>query len=250
MRLLSSGLTDIKHADYSSPGTYYQAFFSLSVGLERICKLIITVSAYVSEGVFISDKEFKKTYSHDLKLLFSSLERLVAQGDVSSESGEIPTTQREAADDTIAFLADFGRKNRYYNLDFLTSDSVTNIDPLASWRLLVLKHFPQVGWAKKELNPVALSYLNAIHKVSFTREDLVPITSLSQEIVEGKTAEHLQRNGAVLCIRLIRFAASCLSSLSYKRHFADDVLPVFSDFCYLQHFSDSYVRSRRTFNSP
>ncbi|MDR0782990.1 MAG: hypothetical protein LBE83_04435 [Propionibacteriaceae bacterium] len=98
-RLLESGLTDIRHAYFGLPAAYYEAFFSLSVGLERVAKLVIAVCRYIKSGSFPADREMRQTYGHDLVLLFSALNDLEAHGEVDYGAERIAKRDQLALDE-------------------------------------------------------------------------------------------------------------------------------------------------------
>ena len=64
--LLGNGLNALRKADIYNKGLYYQAFFSLSIGIERLLKIIlITQYRCAHEGDFPVDLDLKKI-GHDL----------------------------------------------------------------------------------------------------------------------------------------------------------------------------------------
>ncbi len=69
--ILASGITQIRKANYSKKGIYYQSFISLSVGLERLSKLCILFDYYISNnGEFPTDK-FLRNLGHDINKLYN-----------------------------------------------------------------------------------------------------------------------------------------------------------------------------------
>jgi hypothetical protein len=67
---LYSGLNALRKANYAEPSLYDQAFFGISIGLERMMKLAILLHARANGSGYPSEKGFKQEYSHDLTKLF------------------------------------------------------------------------------------------------------------------------------------------------------------------------------------
>lgn len=67
--LLGNGLNALRKASIYNKGLYYQAFFSLSIGVERLLKIII-ITQYRSEhnGDFPVDIDMKKIGHNLIKL--------------------------------------------------------------------------------------------------------------------------------------------------------------------------------------
>lgn len=57
--MLATGPTRIRNANYAKKGVYFQAFTSLSTGLERIGKLRLIVDKTIKEG-WLPDAEFER----------------------------------------------------------------------------------------------------------------------------------------------------------------------------------------------
>jgi len=102
--LLGSGLNALRRADTYNKGLYYQAFFSLSIGIERLLKIII-INQYrcENEGTFPKDIKLKKL-SHNLI-------------DLCEHTGI--SFRNSLHIKIIEFLSSFSTKARYYNIDFM-----------------------------------------------------------------------------------------------------------------------------------
>jgi hypothetical protein len=50
--MLGTGATQIRNANYATRGVYFQAFTSLSTGLERLGKLCILLDYFIEHGKF------------------------------------------------------------------------------------------------------------------------------------------------------------------------------------------------------
>ena len=70
--LLSSGITALGKATFSDPEKYYLAFFNLSIGIERLSKLVIIVDYKIKNDRFPSEKVIKE-YNHDISNLLKTV---------------------------------------------------------------------------------------------------------------------------------------------------------------------------------
>lgn len=126
--LLLGGLDSLKKASLFNVGSYYQAFFQLATGLERLLKLIY-IYDYRNKynGKFPTDKELRKkghvinemVEIYDPKILEINIHRLI-----------------------IDFMTDFNKTSRYYNLYALSG--IEDADPITVWAMievLILKKY-------------------------------------------------------------------------------------------------------------
>lgn len=130
--LLSTGLHALRKADVEHMGLFYQALFSLSIGLERMLKIIMIMKFRVK-----NDGGFPE--NHEVKNCRHNLKKLLKEIDVVSFNNEI-------SDDIISFLNAFADKDRYYNFDSLTISNYNKDNPLAKWKQIqnkILKTYPR-----------------------------------------------------------------------------------------------------------
>ncbi len=71
---LATGVTALGRANHSQKGLYHQALFALSIGFERLAKLIIVVDhAVENDGEWMTNQALKKI-SHDISALLDACE--------------------------------------------------------------------------------------------------------------------------------------------------------------------------------
>jgi len=124
---LEHGLTILRNANFSRKGDYYQAFFQLSIGLERLMKLILIENHYGSENNFPSNK-ILRGYGHKLTDLYTYVSSL----EVSVNNN--PCDKNKICKLILELLSNFAISSRYYNLDLLTQGNTENEDPLVMWK--------------------------------------------------------------------------------------------------------------------
>lgn len=76
-KIIGSGATSLGRASYGSGfGEYYTAFFGLSIGIERLAKLILVADYVIESQGKLPDQEVVKKYGHKLKSLIDQVEKI------------------------------------------------------------------------------------------------------------------------------------------------------------------------------
>ena len=120
--LLGNGLNALRKADLYNKGLYYQAFFSLSIGIERLLKIIVVNKYRVNhDEAFPTDINLRE-FGHDLI-------KLCEYTGIKLESNPLHIK-------LVKFSNDFAKKSRYYNIDSMMNTIVGYYDPLYDWYLL------------------------------------------------------------------------------------------------------------------
>jgi hypothetical protein len=129
---LGSGVTLLGRASSAQPGLYTQAFFALSIGFERLAKLIVIADhAITNAGRYPTDDALKKARHNIFSLLnhCEELSRRYRDGKVYSDRPNSSIHQG-----IVAVLSEFAEVTRYYNLDLIAGGKAANLpEPLASW---------------------------------------------------------------------------------------------------------------------
>jgi len=123
--MLSIGLNSLKQANFLDKGLYYLSFFNLSIGIERLLKLIY-IQNYRNENhyKFPSNEQLKK-YSHNIYELYNDVLKYKPENLKYNLNDEM-------YDKIIKMLSRFAKTSRYYNLDVLTNKKKES-DPLVEW---------------------------------------------------------------------------------------------------------------------
>lgn len=249
-RLVGAGLTALRRANAQIEGTYYEAFFGLTIGLERICKLVIVIDDYLSTGRFPTDAQMKHRYGHDLSKLTGEASLRVATVGVPPEW---PLTRSTETHEVIDFLTRFARTNRYYNLSALSASDETP-EPIEEWVQLVLRHYPQRALTPREVRDRdGMRGLDAAISsgvlIDHSDEAGIAIRSFEDMAEYGFRAAHVQLEGTLMCARIARSLASVLASFDYASS-QQETLPVLREHFTLLLVKDSALRRKRRFEFP
>lgn len=122
--LIGTGLTSLRKADFANQSNFGSSFFNLSLGVERLCKVIL-IRQYQrkNEGKFPSNAYVRK-YSHSI----SDLVDEISSGYDLDYLDKDPLLKK-----IIEFLSSFAKSTRYYNLDSLTKEVPLEKDPYLNW---------------------------------------------------------------------------------------------------------------------
>jgi hypothetical protein len=138
-RVTCSGLTALRKANPSRPGLYYDAFFGISIGIERLAKLAWLIDERIASGTFPTDDDLKKK-GHNIRLLLDLASAIRLNRKCHPD---VPSRYTTLPDDPIStgiinFLSDFAKVTRYFNIDFITGGkSIQMGDPIKIWHSTV-----------------------------------------------------------------------------------------------------------------
>ena len=129
--VLGAGATQIRKANYATPGVYAQAFAALSLGLERIGKLCLMLDYYIdNDGQFPDLESLKRRIGHKLDLLHGRAAEIVERRQVKFEFlGELEHPIHRSI---LQVLHDFAEGDRYSNINLLVGVKQQS-DPIAAW---------------------------------------------------------------------------------------------------------------------
>jgi len=132
-----AGSLALRRLDPTLIGSFYAAFFPLSIGYERMSKIAIQVDALISTGRFLSSAEMRsRSAGHRIATLFDRVETIAVERGYDSEFGVRPVTATHVAITDI--LTEFATTGRYNHLDSLSSTSPSSVDAEKAWDATVM----------------------------------------------------------------------------------------------------------------
>jgi hypothetical protein len=129
--MLGAGATQIRKANYATKGIYFQAFTSLSTGIERIGKLCLALDFCIAHGGKFPDFSYMKDeIGHKISLIYEKSKAIIAKR-------SLPMAFLRDLDDPIHLailkvLSEFANGDRYSNIDLLVGARRQG-DPVAAW---------------------------------------------------------------------------------------------------------------------
>ncbi len=245
---LGVGLTHLRKYDFVKPEYFYSSLFSITIGLERLMKLIVIYDHRIkNNGQFPNNKLLKHEYGHKLNDLFS---RSININNESNFDIDISHFNDDALYKTIIeILSDFASESRYYNLDGLTGKAQNKLEPLHRWNnevnsVILSRHYkPKKSTIKKIKNIARQKEDNC--QVMFTDENGGDIRSLEHFYLEGNKVPVKQKYSMYYIYVISRFLADLLGSLEAKGQFYPFLRESFVIF---QCDSKPYILRRKTWN--
>lgn len=229
--MLSSGLHALRKANTFQKGLFYQAFFSLSIGIERLLKIIIiTQHRCKNEGEFPVSQQLKN-YGHNLEKLFNIVGVTIYEKDIHKE--------------ILSFLSRFAKSSRYYNIDVMVESKVKNINPLSEWKVIQNKIIKgNYGEKKVLLNKELLA--NLIDEIAITSlHDLMEneINSYLGVLDESENIDLIQGYSVLYVYEIIIILVKILDRLESEKY----MLPVLSEFFdyYSDYWSPYQIRNKK-----
>lgn len=165
---LCQGLNFLRKANLGTneKGLFYSAFFQLSIGIERLMKIIVILDyMYENDLKLLTDAELKNNYGHKIKDLYCAINKIALKHKLCIEQFDDISIEN----DIMHFLHEFALSARYYNISQLGGKSKTK-DPLAEWWDIIFNlYLDEVSVSKRErIQRESLAICDAMRSNSFT----------------------------------------------------------------------------------
>ena len=251
--VLGAGLTQIRKANYAYKGIYFQAFSSLSTGLERIGKLCLMLDYYAQHGGRFPDfKYLKNDIGHNIELLYQRSLDVATRRHVSFSF--FPELADPVHQSILKVLSAFAKSDRYSNINVLVNSNQRG-DPIASWVEEVDKPLfeRRVTQKKKDTinqNARTISQvMNGFASVRHIAEDGSAITDIEEASRLTGVQEAIAPYRQLYVMHVIRFWVELIWSLQYSamEHGKQDI-PFFSEIFAPFYNDDAYIRTRKTWD--
>lgn len=251
---IATGVTTLSRANHAQTGLYLQAFFGLSIGLERLGKLIIIADHMIkTSGSFPTDKDLR-TIGHDLRKIITKCEAIDKTVDTKRAYASRPADLIHKGIEETLF--EFATELRYYNLNYITGAAGQRIDPIAMWWEKVAKPICERHYSDRQRrNDAAKAGFTAkvIGNYSITRhrgEDGTEITDVGDFFARAGVTVVVQRYGRLYTLQIVRWLASILSELSHCGAYQKRIEPLLGldePFAIFRN-EDQYLRNRKTWS--
>lgn len=251
-----AGVTALHHASAARSGSYSEAFFNLSIGIERLIKLALVIDHCLSHaGTFPVDKDLRDK-GHDIEALFNEAKAIRARYSSTEPLAQIPNDA--IVDSIVLCLSEFGKATRYYNLDYLVGGRTVSLgDPIVTWADRVIKpvlerHYRPTRRERDSVRAGVLGQaLDTFTKVVFTAEDGSTITDSQAMLKHSSQTRVVQAWTPLYVLKLVRFLSFLLIDIHYEtvqRRF--EFVPWVGEYLGMFCNEDRYLRSRKAWKLP
>ncbi|AOQ23295.1 hypothetical protein MTAT_18270 [Moorella thermoacetica] len=253
---LAIGVTALGKANYSQHAYYYQAFFALSIGIERAAKLALVVDhALENRGAFPSNRELRN-YGHNLKELLERLDQIAERRGLSGSEDRLPRSAIHCG--IIETLSDFANNiTRYYNLDLVTGNQrvAQRADPIRTWfekvTLPILnKHYKPHHKRRDEQKARLIDQLIGEHTLVLHHAETGNVLdSVYEASMQTAITEFAKPYARMYVMQIIRFVARLLCELGYVAHSQQlQDIPYLVEFFAIFNNSDKYFKNRKNWS--
>jgi hypothetical protein len=251
---IATGVTILGRANHMETGLYSQAFFGLSIGLERLGKLIIVADYAIGHGGRFPTDAYLREIGHDLQGILARCEAIGKSVDAPGSYSARPSDPiHKGIEET---LSKFATGSRYYNLDYIAGATGQASDPIAMWWMKVAQPICERHYSdkqrKKESNAArfATKYLGGFSLVLSHAEDGTEIDDMGD--IFGRTGQTavVQKYGRLYTLQIVRWLASILEALSFSGAYRQRIEPLLGLEEPFRIFGndDHYLRDRKTWS--
>lgn len=253
---MAIGVTALGRANYAEHAYYGQAFFALTIGLERSAKLALIVNHAVETGGTFPTTEEIRNYAHNLKGLLESADQIARNLGLTEAQDRLPRSV--VHEKIIAILTDFANNlTRYYNINLVTGDprSTANRDPVGAWfegvtLPILAEHYKERHRARDQQRASLFDHLASDHTlVLYHKETGEVIDTVYDASMQSAVSTFARPYERLYVLQIIRFMARLLSELgSVAQSKRLEQIPYLSDFFRIFNNEDKYLKNRKTWS--
>lgn len=233
--ILAEGLNCLRKADIYQKGMYYQAFFSLSIGIERLLKLIIIYDYRAKNSGKMPENRVIKEKGHNLYEMINIVAPKILENDLNKI--------------IIRFLSEFAKYSRYYNLDTITGKSIQKINPLEEWNIIEKMILKEYKAKIKEIQNKKkfASYINQTSDILYLSMNLNQITDTLDIINEVEKRDIVQGYNVLVFYKIIRSLVYILTDYELQNNFFPNLREFFKYF--KGNYTDGEIRRKKNWKN-
>ncbi len=253
---LAMGVTALGKANYAQQAYYSQAFFALTVGLERSAKLAMVVDYSLEHNGVFPTYQMIRHYGHNVKDVLGKADEIAERRGLSAAEDRLPRTSIHSG--IVDVLSDFaGNLTRYYNLDLVTGDPriTKHVDPIRAWYEQVIisvlaVHYPRSSKERHQHNGRLISQmLGSDAKVLYHSETGSLLDSVYEASMQTAITDYAKPYVRMYVMQIARFFSGLFSELGNEAHHCQlEAIPELSEFFAIFNNSDEYFRKRKSWS--
>ncbi|MBO6807703.1 hypothetical protein [Thalassospira sp.] len=221
--LLGTGATAIGKANYANlKGEYYNAFFGLSIGVERLAKLILIADYAVRNNGDMPTESVIRKFGHKLFELLNEVEAITNTHGLQLQYVRPSSIIVEKIIECLDSFAN-ASKGRYANFSGLGEPTLIDHDPVSGWweevcELILIDHYygKRVQKSVEQKAKLVDSFLSPMSQVLYFDERAERIDDVYTGSVRTGQTEVTQKYGRYYVLLVIRWLSDMFSSLARK----------------------------------
>jgi hypothetical protein len=253
--LLGSGVTALGRANYADQaGEYYTAFFGLSVGVERLAKLILVADYALSNGGRLPTQAEVRKYGHDIERLLTSISTISGKHSINLQYSKPTTVISAKIVECLGAFADASR-GRYANFAALGDPNIeAQFEPIRKWWAevaeLILREHYYGKYAQRRVENNARIVDEMIGRFStvlhFDEAGGVMSEIASASTRTGQT-KFVQKYGRYHALTIIRWMSNIFCELCRKAYYEFKIVQFFGhhELFWTYTVDDTFLKSRK-----
>lgn len=249
--MLSAGYEQIGKANYTQKGIYFQAFTSLSTGIERLGKICIILECIIKNNGNLPKEEYmKREIGHDLEKIYCRIKGIKEKYDIKLNG--LQDLEGNIYKKIINILSRFGKGDRYSNIDLITNKQ-NYVDPITAWyKEIDLEIFDtKIKKSQKDYIKSTSKFLDNIlsedSMVVHTGENGNEINTIYEYNYQSQIYYAVEKYRRIYVYQIIRYFVEILIYLQYfiQRNNIYEI-PFFSEIFYIYYWDEKYIKRRKT----
>lgn len=252
--LLASGVTAIGKANYADQfGEYYTAFFGLSVGIERLAKLIYVADYAMANGGRMPSEQRIRDFGHRLRDLVAAADRVAVARKARLRYSRPTNAITSEILVCLDAFADASR-GRYANFRSLEDPARESHEPVRRWwdvvatAILTTHYNGTPTQARVDTNArIAHAALSPFSSVLYITESGAPMRDVFTASVRIGQARIVQKYGRYYTLLLVRWLAELYSVLAEQACHEHGIVAFFgsSELFWTFTVEDRFLRTRK-----
>lgn len=254
-QIIGSGATALGRASYGSGfGEYYTAFFALSIGIERLAKLILVADYAIKHAGALPLQKVVRDYGHNIEKLMVRVEEIQAESGVTAVYARPTDEIARAAMRCLTYFAE-ASKGRYANFEFIGDPSFDPTkEPVNKWWTEVVqpaldKHYRGTNREKKVIENARIvdsliGNYSAVYHTDELGQKMSDVRAASEWTGQTKWA---QIYGRYYTLINVRWLSEVFTQLTSDAVYSKKIHALFGHFESFSTYivSDAFLRERR-----
>jgi len=252
--LVGSGATALGKANYANQmGEYYTAFFGLSVGLERLAKLVFVADfAITNNGKMPEEKEVRK-FGHKLIDLANAVDTIAKEKNLGLRYMRPDTSISVRILECLDAFAD-ARRGRYANFASLDDPNLSNEEPIKKWwdevaeAILQQHYYGKSAQKRVETNAeIVDSMMSPFAMVLHTNESGRTMQDVKSASIRTGQTEIVQKFGRYHALTIVRWLSGVLAEIAHIACHQHNVGGFFgiNEYFYSYTVDDNFLKTRK-----
>lgn len=254
-QILGSGATALGRASYgSSFGEYYTAFFGLSIGIERLAKLILVADYALEHGGALPGQAVVRKYGHRLKDLVSKVYQIAAKRGICVPH-LLPTDPICAAVINCLDAFSDASKGRYANFEAIGNPNYNAAnEPVNKWWTEVVepildKHYrgKRAEDRVKQRAAIIDAMMGDITSVLHTNETGIVMSDLTTASERTGQTKWAQKYGRFYTLSVVRWLSHIFREMTHTAGYQPGLESLFGHYEFFQTYAveDDFLLTRK-----